>query len=795
MQTALVSVLATLLVVGLGALLYLLGRNRGASSTSGGMTLGPYRRLVLLSDKGGMARIYSGHNSASNRPCVLKVLRQELLGDADVVRKFRREAEILEQLKKADPLCPVPTVYGTGSVSTGFAELPFIEMERIPGHTHLGDWLREKGKLTIAECEIVVAQIGRALRVAHRLGVVHRDLKPGNLLLADGRLDRLVVIDFGVAKKIDARSVTVGGYGTAAYMSPEQCGAGEAITAATDVYALGALWYEMATGRRVYEDENPLLVMQQHREGLAGERVRAHAPAELRARLAAMLERDPSRRPSVEDVLRGLGPEASRVEGYRTGVPAAGAPARRARRGWRIAALAAGAAALAVALVWIAIPQLAEKKEREERIAVIQPRESATRETPKPLSPPRETPAPRQERSTPPPAPQTVVTPPPSTPPPVDPPPSCRLSASSLDFGALEVGSQAEKRFTIQNAGGGRLTGSVSVPAGTDFKITAGGGAYDLAAGAVHSVAVRFSPSGPGAKSVTISTGASCSNVTCAGSGKEPAPPPPPPPPPPQPAVVTAPRDMVLVRAGTFTMGSPSGELGRDSNEDQHQVTLTRSFYVSKYEVTQSEWESVMGWNESGFRGSSRPVENVTWFDAVMYCNKRSEREGLTPAYTILQPAYSGNHITSATVMWNKDAYGYRLLTEAEWEHACRAGSGSAFCNGTITSATGFDSKLDLVGWYDQNSGSQTHAVGGKSPNAWGLYDMHGNVWEWCWDWYGSYGGTATDPTGPGSGSYRVLRGGSWFNCAQFCRSASRIVHAPGNRDYYLGFRLARNGS
>jgi formylglycine-generating enzyme required for sulfatase activity len=254
---------------------------------------------------------------------------------------------------------------------------------------------------------------------------------------------------------------------------------------------------------------------------------------------------------------------------------------------------------------------------------------------------------------------------------------------------------------------------------------------------------------------------------------------------------------MVLVRAGTFTMGSPTSEPGRDPDEAQHQVTLTKAIYVSTHEVTQSEWQAVMGWNESYFRGASWPVELVTWYDAVSYCNQQSTSEGYTPAYAVTGATYSGNHITSATVTWNQAASGYRLLTEAEWEYSCRATSTSAFCNGGITVTedicTPLDANLDQVGWYCGNASSTTHDVGGKTANAWGLKDMHGNVWEWCWDWYDTYPtGPVADPAGPASGSYRVGRGGCRNCFARTCRSAFRATANPGGGSNNLGLRLSR---
>jgi formylglycine-generating enzyme required for sulfatase activity len=254
---------------------------------------------------------------------------------------------------------------------------------------------------------------------------------------------------------------------------------------------------------------------------------------------------------------------------------------------------------------------------------------------------------------------------------------------------------------------------------------------------------------------------------------------------------------MVLIPPGTFTMGSPPNEPGHGLHEIEHPVTLTRPFFVSRREVTQAEWQAVMGWNESYFPGPNRPVEIVTWFDCLSYCNRRSAAEGLDSVYVMTGRAYDGVHIVGAGSVgcfWLKN--GYRLLTEAEWEYACRAGSITAFCNGPITHAAydcGDDSGLDLVGWYCCNAGSTTHDAAGQGPNAWGLFDMHGNVYEWCWDWYGDYPpAPVTDPLGVASGSDRVVRGGDWSAYAVNCRSAFRGYNPPDVGHNSLGLRVAR---
>jgi formylglycine-generating enzyme required for sulfatase activity len=249
------------------------------------------------------------------------------------------------------------------------------------------------------------------------------------------------------------------------------------------------------------------------------------------------------------------------------------------------------------------------------------------------------------------------------------------------------------------------------------------------------------------------------------------------------------PDDFVLIKGGTFTMGSPAQELDRIEDEVQRRVTIS-DFYIAKSEVSQREYSQLMGNNPSNFQGDTLPVENVTWFDAVRYCNARSATAGLTPAYTI----------NSETVRWNKTANGYRLPTEAEWEYACRAGTTTAFNSGAqmndgdanFNNSYGYntDASGRVIGVYRQ----RTTPVNSFKANNWGLFDTHGNVWEWCWDYYGEYGAAAqADPTGAAAGGYRVNRGGGWNDFPKHIRSAYRAATPPDNGSFNLGFRLARN--
>ncbi|MDR1868349.1 MAG: SUMF1/EgtB/PvdO family nonheme iron enzyme [Treponema sp.] len=247
---------------------------------------------------------------------------------------------------------------------------------------------------------------------------------------------------------------------------------------------------------------------------------------------------------------------------------------------------------------------------------------------------------------------------------------------------------------------------------------------------------------------------------------------------------------LVRVEGGTFQMGSNDG---LDDESPVHTVTIT-GFYMGKYEVTQKEWTAIMGNNPSEFKGDNLPVENISWYDAIEYCNRLSEKEKLTPAYTInkSEKDWRNNNEWDDikwTVLWNRNANGFRLPTEAEWEYAARGGNGSP---GNYTYAG--SNNVGDVAWYGDNSAGSTQEVGAKKPNGLGVYDMSGNVWEWCWDWYGDYtSGAQTDPIGASSGSFRVHRGGSWSIPARFARSALRRNGSPDARNFVLGFRIVRS--
>jgi len=235
--------------------------------------------------------------------------------------------------------------------------------------------------------------------------------------------------------------------------------------------------------------------------------------------------------------------------------------------------------------------------------------------------------------------------------------------------------------------------------------------------------------------------------------------------------------EVAYIPAGRFVMGSPAEDPDRWEDERQHEVTLTAAFELGVVPVTQALYEAVLGTNPACFRDLRRPVENVSWFDAVSLCNALSAALGLGAAYAVCAAP------DAPDVQWRRSAAGFRLPTEAEWEWAARAGCSHKYAG---------SADVDAVAWTGSDPGVESQPAGLKQANAWGLQDMSGNVWEWCWDWFRAYGGPCTDPDGDRSGPHRVIRGGSWFDLPRFARVSNRDRSLPDIRDHHLGLRVAR---
>jgi len=234
---------------------------------------------------------------------------------------------------------------------------------------------------------------------------------------------------------------------------------------------------------------------------------------------------------------------------------------------------------------------------------------------------------------------------------------------------------------------------------------------------------------------------------------------------------------LVTIPAGIFLMGTRDTDHDWFSNSRPVREVSLDSFQLSVYEITQAQFEKVAGYNPSLMKGDdNRPVDQVSWFDAAAFCNKLSELAGLMPCYDI----------RNRTCIFSRN--GFRLPTEAEWEYACRAGTNTKYYTGND------EGDLDRTGWYRTNSEGTTHPVGQKEPNAWVLFDMHGNVWEWCNDWQDNYKNCKNkNPRGPNWGNSRVLRGGGWHYPAVGCCSAYRHRARPEYRLSAVGFRIARS--
>ena len=694
-----------------------------AGNGEGTLLAGRYR-IVRQLGQGGMGSVWLAEDTQlDDKPFAIKMLPSILVSNKRAYNQLKAEALVAMKLTHPNIVTLRAFEENNGN--------PFLVMDYIDGQT-LDDYLAEHGSGVLTQrhgdteaqsgragalrpphgddfgrvehvervegnsgrgtrpacpsCGIPEADVLRILRpiaaaldYAHGKGVVHRDVKPGNVMIA--RDGTPYILDFGIAREIQETLTRVTGKlssGTLLYMSPEQL-MGEQPKPLQDVYSFAAMAYECLRGEPPFSHgQIEFQIMNKQPE---------HPPggAQLVASVMSGLAKKPEERPpTCSALLEGNSlSRVEHVETVRVRVPRARTGGSRSRA---TASLAVAVLVLALVGAW----WLSDRKAVDLEITDVPPIEqNATN----PI--------------------EVAGIPAPTG------PAGASTAAAPVSSAAP---AQAAPAVPLRPAPAAPVTPPVAPP----LAAPAPAAPAPAAPAVPHrpAPAARVFPSNPVHK---------------------------------QPHTITLPggatMEMIYVAPSTFMMGSPVSEVGRDANETQHQVTLTKGYWLGKYEVTQAQWQSVMGSNPSKFQGGSRPVEQVSWEDCQRFIDTVNSQLNC----------------------------GARLPTEAEWENACRAGTLGLY---------GGNGDLEDMGWYSGNSGRETHFVGRKHANAWGFHDMHGNVFEWCGDWYGNYDDILTDPTGPSVGKYRVVRGGGWGYDARWCRSALHTWFEPDKHSWVCGFRL-----
>jgi formylglycine-generating enzyme required for sulfatase activity/serine/threonine protein kinase len=711
----------------------------------------PRYRVVATIGAGGMGAVYRAEHRLMDRPVALKVIRGDLLGSAAMVERFRRE------VKAAARLASHPNIVAAYDAEQA-GETHMLVMEFIEG-TDLARLVKSRGALPVGEACEYARQAALGLQHAFEDGMVHRDIKPQNLMRTTR--GQVKILDFGLAR-FASEVASQGGMtaegmvlGSADYIAPEQIDDPHAADIRADIYSLGCMLYFLLAGRPPFPEGSLIRKLLAHREDTPRPltELRADVPPALVRVVERMMAKDPARRfQTPDEVSRALAPfadaEAARRDAAADAPTVAEAPARRQ------------------------VPPAAARWLRDDEPGVKSTSPSLMPtlgdEQPKRLKP--------------------------------KPGPRVWWAAAALLLLVFVVASAVVLRVKTSNGtielvnlprdaevlvdgevvavtwpGGGKPA-VVSVAPGNHKVVVkkdgieTAGDEVAVQANGKEKFTVRFAapvelthelPKDDGLESIENSIG----------------------------------MILNLIPAGEFFMGSPDDAIEADTAEKPlHRVRISKPFYLGVCEVTQAQFQAVMGKNPSHFsangEGKDRvagqstdqcPVERVNWFEAVQYCNKLSEKEGKKAFYEI-----DGQDIRVPD--WN--GKGYRLPTEAEWEYACRA-------NASPPTRFSFgDNAGDLreYAWFGGSSEQRTHPVRQKRPNGFGLYDMHGNVWEWCLDWqFGEYynQSPADDPTGPAGALCRVRRGGGWRDEPRSVRSASRGWDTPDFRDYNLGFRLA----
>jgi formylglycine-generating enzyme required for sulfatase activity/serine/threonine protein kinase len=622
--------------------------------------------------QGGMGVVYLACNKLMDRLEVLKVVNPGLLGHPGAMDRFLQEIRSAARLQHTN----VVTAYAAARLG----DLLMLSMEFVDG-MDLNRLVAEKGPLPVAHACHYARQAALGLQHAHEQGLVHRDIKPNNLIL--GRKSVVKILDFGLAKvrreEEGANTGLTGSnmmMGTPDYMAPEQATDTRGADIRADIYSLGCTLHFLLTRKppfvaRSYAEA--LLAHQQRRPEPVNE-LRPDVPERLAAVVARMLAKDPAARYQTPgEVARELAPF---IKGeVQPPPPPPPKPEPTVPVGSPFVTFRSAKGQLS-----------RDRQPFAERKATV-----GQSDTLPPVPEPR---------------------------PPTKPPPG-RGRKVGLGVAVAVVGLLLTLGVVLLLS----FPGGQTKTDRTDPEPRPGG----VVVGPGEPINHDKNPAAPQpgeVMAVSLPAGATMK--------------------------------FAWIPPGTFQMGGDQDE----REKPIRRVTLTKGFYLGVYPVTQAQWRAVMNDNPSQFKGDDRPVEQVSWDDCQTFCDNLRQ--------------FTGKPM--------------RLPTEAQWEYACRAGTTTDYYTGNGEDA------LRKAGWYWGNSDNQTHPVGQKARNAWGLYDMHGNVLQWCQDWYGSYEGLGeTDPLrmDKSTDNARVLRGGSWFNRAWFCRAADRSGHAPSGRGNYIGFRVA----
>ena len=774
-------------------------------------TLAGKYEIIRKLGSGGMATVYLAREIALNREVAIKLLPRAFSRNADFVARFKNEAQVAANLEH-------PHIVRIYQISEEQG-LVFFVMSYIPGGS-VTDRIKKQDSIAIDDIVKWGIDVCSALSYGHEHGVIHRDLKPDNLML--DKNDRIVVMDYGIARAGEGSGLTQTGtvIGTPQYMSPEQA-RGSKLDARSDIYSMGIVLYQMATGDLPFQatDAASLMYMHVHELPEPPDARNADIPSWLRDIILKCLAKNPvDRFASTAELKAAL---SERYAPKLTTTPLAEKDRKQKR--FRLAVAAAAVviiAALAGGYFWwqsgqkqlaeqqrieaqqaeqqrIAEREAAETADRDDRayeqalsvntaesyntylvvypegrhvdeakakIAELEQQAASAREQQQTAL--RESQEAQRQREAEAAAEQrqreqeeqnrrddTAYQ-------------SAEMANTVQAYGIYlknypngrHVAEAQQKLAALDAAEAARLKQEAEEAAKKDDQ------AYQVAANentksSFNTYLISF-PNGRHREDAQAKITAFEQREAEAEKVRI--------------AMSQLSIRLVDIPGGSFIMGS---EKGGGDEKPTRTVTLA-GFQMSSTEITQAQYVAVMDDNPSYFKlDDNCPVERVTWKDAAAFCNKLSEKAGLESCY----------NLSTGACDFGKN--GFRLPTEAEWEYACRAESGLEYNSGDGESA------LDRVGWYERNSMEKTHPAGQKTPNAWGLYDMHGNVWEWCNDRYAKNAyesGGAQNPKGPASGSERVVRGGSWLDNPSNCRSAKRRSFDPEKNYSDIGFRVVR---